>query len=361
MPGSQTESAESAERIVIIGGGLMGCTLALELAQLGVEVEVLERAVPGAEASSAAAGILGPRMEAHGREPFRRLALASLDLYPAWCAKITAMSGLPTGLWRSGLWRLVLAGEDAAACRPDPAAIWRADLPAPFAHAAGAWELPDEGSVNPPLLVAAVRAAAEQAGARFLSGIPVTDIAPGQVRLADGRAVCGTVVLCAGAWSGQLPGLERLARLPVRPVRGQVIALQAAPGLLDRVLFCQGGYLVPRPDGRIIVGATVEEVGFARAVTAGGIAALLDAATSALPALAAATFLQAWCNFRPATHDGEPLIGWIGGASPETGVFVVSGHYRNGILLAPITGRIAAAALLSGEPPPPEWDTARLG
>lgn len=331
---------------LVIGGGLMGCTVALNLAQRGAAVTVLERAVPGAEASSAAAGILGPRMEAHGREPLRGLAVESLQMYPAFAAEVERLSGMQVGFWPSGLGRFVPKGADAAALCPDPEAVWRTDLPPALSHAQGLWWLADEGSIDPPRLVLAVRAAAEALGAVFVTGVPVVAVEPQGIRLGDGQFLAGRPVVCAGAWTGLVP-LPR--PLPVRPVRGQVIEIAGPPGLLPGVIFHETGYLVPRRDGRVLVGATVEEAGFERSVTAGGVAHLLGIALGAAPALAGCALLRQWCNFRPGTPDDMPIVGDI------EGIFVASGHYRNGILLAPLTGLRVVEALLEGRSPPESW------
>jgi glycine oxidase len=338
------------DRVVIVGGGLLGCAVALEIARRGGAVEVLERAIVGAEASSAAAGILAPRLEAHGREPLRSIGVESLELYPAWVASL----GADVGLVHTGALKVVRAGEPLDA--PDVDARWldadaaRAVEPGLAPGVRGAWSLPDEATLDPRKLLPAVHAAARAAGATFRVGEEVGVVDARGVTLVSGERVEGRVIVCAGAWTVKVPGL---APLPVRPVRGQLAALSGVP--IRHVIFGAGGYLVPRADGRVIVGATVEEVGFARGVTAGGVRGVLDTAFALVPDLAAATFDGAWSGFRPGTPDDLPLVGEIGG------VWVASGHYRNGILLAPITAKWMAAAVLDGASVPAVFAPGRFG
>lgn len=344
----------SPERFVLVGGGLTGCALALALAKRGAKVLVLERAVPGAEASSAAAGILGPRMEAHGQEPLRGMGVESLAMYPAWVAELEAASGLAVNLRRTGLVRVVLPGEDVPAIDADAqwleGAALRAVDPCVAPDAVGAWWLPDEACLEPAVLVRAAHVAAEKAGARFRTGVAVRSARPEAVTLVDGTVERGRVVVCAGAWTGTVPGLEGV---PVRPVRGQLAELLGAGGP-GPVAFGAGGYCVPRGDGRVIVGSTVEDVGFVRGVTAEGLVSVLDRAIRLYPALAAATVERTWSGFRPGTPDLLPVLGEVGG------VMVASGHYRNGILLAPLTARWLADALLDGAPLPPSVSPGRF-
>jgi len=330
-------TARMSDRYVVVGGGLLGCATALELARRGARVTVLERVVPGAEASSAAGGILAPRMEAHGNAGLRALGLESLAMYPGWVASLAADVDLR---W-DGLARVVFPGEDPAAACPDRDAHWRDDLPG---LALPGWELPGEGSLDPRKLVAAVHAAVVAAGVDVRGGAEVVEVGPTRVRLADGSTHEGRTIVCAGAWTARVPGLEGL---PVRPVRGQMVVVkgEVAP---PSVVFASGGYLVPRPDGRVLVGSTMEEVGYTRGVTVAGVQHLLALATRLLPGLREAALLETWSGFRPGTPDGLPYLGEIGG------VYVASGHFRNGILLAPLTARWVADALLRGEPVPAE-------
>lgn len=340
-----------APHFVIVGAGLLGSAVALGLARRGAAVTLLERAVPGAEASSAAAGILAPRMEAHGHEPHRSFGVESLARWGDWLADVEARAGFACDLRWTGLWRVVMPEEDPAAVRPDPEARW-VERPGPGVRpdVRGAWELPLEGCVDTRRLVAAVHRAAVRAGATSRAGAEVASVGPEGVTLAGGERLEGRVVVCAGAWTGRVPGL---AALPVRPVRGQMVALDGVEGP-PRVLFGGGGYVVPRPDGRVMVGATMEEVGFARGTTAAGLHHVLGVALRLWPALGGARLVEHWSGFRPGTPDHLPLVGDV------DGVFVASGHFRNGILLAPITADWTVAALLDGVAPPAALDPRRF-
>lgn len=325
---------------VVVGGGLLGCAVALELARRGCPVVVLEKAIVGAEASSAAGGILAPRIEAHGREPLRTLACESLGMYPAWVESL----GCEVGFRRSGA--LVVAAD-----RPDVDAIWLDDARTvePALRPAGAWWLPEEAVVNPRLLVPAVRAAAEAAGACFRVGAEVAHVDENGVTLTTGEVLAGRVVVCAGAWTSRVPGL---GSLPIAPVRGQMVAIEGVA--LRRVVFGSGGYVVPRSERLVVAGTTVERVGFERGVTVAGLRQVLDAATALVPGLATGMFQSAWSGFRPGTPDDLPILGEV------DGVWVASGHYRNGILLAPLTARVIARGLCDGERPPAELSPARF-
>ncbi len=330
-------------RSVIVGAGLVGSAVALELARRGEEVTVLERAVPGAEASSAAAGILAPRVEAHGDTLVRDLGVESLGLYEDWVSGL----GADVGFVRCGA---VVATDSA----PDPDArpLRGAALEAvvPGLSVAEAWWLPDEARLDTRRLVGAVHAAAARAGATFRTGAQVVALEEGAVRLSTGERLRGRVVVCAGAWTPKVAGL---GELPVRPVRGQLVALGGRPAF-NPVVFGAGGYLVPRAD-ELVVGSTMEEVGFLRGVTAGGMIAVLSQAVSLLPAVGALPVLRQWSSFRPGSPDGQPLVGRTAQG------WVASGHFRNGVLLAPLTARLLVAAMLDDAPLPPSWRPERFG
>jgi glycine oxidase len=205
------------------------------------------------------------------------------------------------------------------------------------------WLVDGEGWLDPRALAPAVHAAALSAGVRCVQ-TEVLGVGEGEVLTAAG-ALRGTVVVCAGAWTAQVPGLTAL---PVRPLRGQVLALLSPAGFrLGHVVFGAGGYLVPRTDGRVLVGSTMEDVGFARGVTSEGMAKLRATARQLCPALEDAAELETWSGFRPSTPDGLPLLGTV------RGIWVASGHHRNGILLAPYTAMSVADAILEGAPLPP--------
>lgn len=355
-------------QVLIIGGGVMGCAGALELAKLGVEVEVLERSVPGAEASSAAAGILGAQAEAHHDGPLARLCLASRALWPALAEDLRARTRIDIGYRGSGVVHATLAAGELEAMwsalawqreaglsleKLDAAAALRAE-PALSPRVAGAVRFADDARVDPPLFLRALRIAAERTGARFRTGSLVRRIAldaAGRraigVLLEDGTTLpADQVVLAAGSWSSLVGGAP-LAASAVKPARGQMVELSTATPLLQSVIYGPRCYLSPRDDGRVLVGSTLEFVGFTPGVTAAAVRDLLAGAIDLVPALGDAALGRTWSSFRPHTRDELPLVGESGVA----GLLLATGHFRNGILLAPITARIVAA-LATGAPPP---------
>lgn len=362
--------------VVVVGAGIQGASVALRLAQAGRQVTVLERAIPGAEASSAAGGILSPGVEATELGPFYALCAASLDRYPAFVREVEAASGMWVGLRGGGTLeaafdddhaRLLagraakLQGAGVAVDVLDDAEVRRLE-PGLSAEARGALHFTGEASLDPRLLGRAVYVAACRAGARFLTG-QVRRIVHEGGRAAGvdherGRIEADAVVLAAGSWSLQVEG-HGLPPGAVRPVRGQIAVLDTRPPLLSRVVFSGNGYAVPRADGRVLFGSTMEEAGFEKAVTAGGLRHVLDVALEIAPSLATAPVVETWSSFRPASPDGEPILG--PGSVP--GLFYATGHTRNGILLAPITADAVTAAVL-GQPPPVDlapFSAARLG
>lgn len=350
--------------VVVIGAGVQGCAVALRLAQAGRRVTVLERAVPGAEASSAAGGILSPGVEAEEPGPFYDLCAASLQRWPAFAAEVERLSGVAVGHRGGGTLEVALDDPTARVLAARAEQLLRHGVPVEVRDGDGIRALEpaldprvrgglwfrDEASVDPRPLARALYLAAHRAGAAFL---------PGQVRAIlhegggaagvdhdRGRIGAGAVVLAAGSWSPLVEG-SGLPPGAVRPVRGQIALLDTRPPLLSRVVFGDRGYVVPRADGRVLCGSTMEEVGYERAVTAAGLRGVLDLAIELAPALARAPVLETWCNFRPASPDGAPVLG----PASLPGLFYATGHTRNGILLCPVTADAVAAAVLGRAPP----------
>ena len=349
--------------VVIIGGGVMGCAVAMRLAQRGIAVAVIERGIPGAEASSAAAGILGPQMEADGPGPLLELGLKSRALYPALAVELRDATGIDVGYDRSGVLAVALdeAGEGELAARrawqlarglPVDAlsgAEVRAREPALGPDVRAALAFPEDGQVNARELARAFSQAAAAAGARFLSGRYVR-----RVSIAGGAATgvdldgdtlgAGTVIVAAGSWSGLVEGAGVPASV-VRPARGQLVSIETRPPLFRHVVSVHGrGYLVPRRDGTVLAGSTVEMAGFRKEVTVGGLAAILTLARTLVPGLADAPVTASWSNFRPYTEDHLPVLG----RTPVRGLVLATGHFRNGILLAPITAEAIAELVATG-------------
>jgi glycine oxidase len=329
-------------------------------------VAVLERAVPGAEASSAAGGILSPGVEATEPGPFYALCRASLARYAAFVAEVEAISQVQVSLRFLGTLEIALDDDHAKILAARAEKILRHGLPvevlddtaarrlepALSPETRGALFFPDEGSLDPRPFARAAYVAAARSGAQFLTG-QVRRIATHGGRAVgveheSGRIEADAVVLAAGSWSLQVEG-NGLPPGAVRPVRGQIAVVDTRPPLLSRVVFSGHGYVVPRPDGRILIGSTMEEVGFEKAVTPGGLKHVCEVAIGIAPALERAPVVETWSNFRPASPDGEPILGR--GTVP--GLFYATGHSRNGILLAPITADAIAAEVL-GRPPPVE-------
>ena len=298
----------NADRVIVIGGGLIGCSIAWRLAQRGTRVTVIEKHEPARKASWAGAGMLLPFMdEGSALAP---LTEASFDAYPSFVDELRDLTGIDAELQLEG------AGK---------------------------------GSVDNRKLGRAVYAAAQQAGAAFRLGVEARRVVASDRRfrsvvLADGTELgADAVVIAAGAWSGELLGLP--LRLPVFPVRGQVLAVEHEPQLAEHIIKGEKCYLVPRGRKRLLIGATVEHVGFDERTTEDGIARLRAAAEEIVPAIAAAPVVETWAGLRPGTPDDLPILG----ADPHVqGVFYATGHYRNGILLAPITAAVISDVVLKG-------------
>jgi glycine oxidase len=352
----------AAADAVIVGGGLIGCALAAELAARGKRVLVVERAEPGAEASGAAAGMVSPQVEAPEPSPFFELALESRELYPAWARQLHDETGIDIGFRRTGVLRCLYGGEEAAAVRASCA--WQRtrglraeergregfdpEIAGRLSPEVGAAVLyPDEAVVDPRRATRAAWLLAQRRGAHVLVGTVVRRfrIEGGVCRGVEtdaGGIESGTVVDAAGAWAAFDAGLD--IPVPVAPVRGQIVEVRLPGRPLETVLSSQEVYIVPRPDGTALLGSTMEHVGFRKEVTAGAVAGLLAAGERLCPEIASARFLTAWAGLRPGTPDGWPILG----GSPIPGLFFAAGHFRNGILLAPATARRMADLLVKG-------------
>ncbi|HEU0054176.1 MAG TPA: glycine oxidase ThiO, partial [Longimicrobium sp.] len=351
--------------VVVIGAGVVGCAVARVAARAGMRVTVIERGAPGAEASHAAAGMLSPLAEASAPGPFLELLLAARERYPAVSAELRDEAGVDVGYSDAGTLYLSLREEDDAELEERFA--WQAPLglgverltagearalePRVSPAARMALRFPGDHQVDNRVLSAALWTAAARAGARFLLGDEVAALRRegGRVtgvELASGeRLAAGRVVVAGGAWAGALGGLPRA--LPVVPVHGQLLALRGDPGFFRHVVDSPRCYLVPRADGRVIAGATVERTGYAKTVTPWGLRRLLDGAVEIAPELERVAFAEAWAGLRPGTPDGLPIIG----RDPEVeGLIYATGHYRNGILLAPLTGDVVGALLRDHAP-----------
>jgi len=352
--------------VVVVGGGIIGLAVAWRARERGASTLVLERGETGQGTSRVAAGMLAPVAEAEFGDSARRLlelGLRSAELWPAFAAELQERAGIDVGLLRTGT--LLLARDQDEARELERQLAFRQSLglrverlrpsqarerePALAPSMRLAIEAPEDHSVEPRAVLAALRRACELAGVQLREHAPVAAIEhDGEdvsgVVLADGEAIgASALVLAAGAWSEQLAGLPTHARVPVRPVKGQILRLRdpAGPGLLRRVVRFQGGYLLPRGDGRYVLGASVEERGFELAPTAGAVHELLRDAHELLPGISELEIEELSVGLRPGTPDNAPLIG----AGALGGLLWATGHYRNGILLAPLTAELIVELL----------------
>lgn len=364
---------------LVVGGGALGLACAWRAARRGVRVRVLERDRPGAGASHVAAGMLAPVGEANwGEEALMRLGLASARAWPRFAAELATDSELEVGYEPSGALHVALDRDEAEELRRRFELMESLDLGVEWLHPRACRDLepglvptcaagvhaPGEAAVDPHLLLPALTAAVERCGGQVLVEAEVTDVLTENRRLvgvitADGQEHRAEhVVLAAGAWSGAAAWLPPQARPPVRPVKGQILTLRGNPDqpVCQQIVASERVYMVPRPDGRLIVGATVEERGFDVQVTAGGVLELLREAYRALPDVAELELVETLAGLRPGTPDNAPLVG----PGALDGLVLATGHYRNGILLTPISAD-AVAALLAQDPLPPEAQVAHPG
>jgi glycine oxidase len=361
----------AAPTVVVIGAGVIGLSIAWRLAQRGAAVTVFDQGAAGAGASHAAAGMLAICAEAEpGEEALVMLGRASQALWPGFAREVEEAASQPVDLRTEGTLLVALTADDQARLQHRLAFQQSLGLPVEWISGAearrrelhlspgiaGAVASPEDHQVDNRKLVAALRIAAERAGATVREHCPVARmvISGGRatgIALADGTQVAAdAVVLAAGAWSRRIEGLPADARPPVRPVKGQTIALRMDPAapLIEHVVWVPGAYLVPRRDGRLLVGATVEEKGFDANLTAGGMLALLEATWRALPAVEELPIEEMWVGHRPGSRDDAPILG----QGPVEGLVYATGHHRNGILLTPVTADAVARLVLDGEVDP---------
>ena len=364
------QAVHSGADAVVVGAGIVGLTAAWRLAQRGLDVVVVDRGLPGREASWGGAGMLAAATESQfGEEELLALTLAGNERWEPFAAELEAATGLPAGLRRCGTLHLALDRDEAEALRR--LHRFQSDLgldvewvvpsrarelePGLASACAGGILSPGEGECDPRLTCAALVAACTAAGVRFRTGEEVVDAIldgstlRGVITAAGARIEAGHVVLATGAWGA--PWLPAEARPAVRPVKGQIVNLSHPRGeqLAEHVVWTPWIYVVPRADGRVTLGATVEEKGFDTTVTAGGVHELLREAYRVLPDVAELDFVEAIAGLRPGSPDNMPLLGH----GALDGLVLATGHYRNGILLGPITGDIVVALVLGEEPPVP--------
>jgi glycine oxidase len=366
---------EQSPEVVIIGGGIIGCALAWELAKTGVSSRVIERREIAREASWASAGIISPPAPRHGARA--ELALQSFLHYPALIEEVEAVTGQSVGYVKSG--EIALATDETVSTLRDALEWQRSrglsvemiDAEAirdrePAVHTGFTHGIvsEDAGSLVLSRMAAALARAATTRGASIMEHTPITGVVTERgratgVRTFDGVVPAGTVVIAAGAWSRTL-GESIDFNIPTIPVKGQMLSIAEPPMHLRSVIAGGGGYFVPRADGTIAVGATEEhEAGFDTGVTPAGVAWLIDLARRVAPSLVDGRLRDTWAGLRPGTEDGEPIIGRV----PHLeNVWIATGHFRSGALLAPATAQALAASITSGQTDPliVPFDPARL-
>jgi glycine oxidase len=357
-------------KAIVIGGGIIGCSVAWRLAAEGVATTVLERGRVGQEASWAAAGMIAPQAEADGPGPFFDLCMKARETFESIVDRLVRDGGVDPEYDRAGI--LYVALDESERSQLERRAKWQRAAGAPVEELTGAEARRVEPMLSPETVYAihmptnrradnrkltqAYAAAARKAGAEFVEGARVEALAirggraDGDVQASglvqatgivmdDGSTREADVVInAAGSWAGEVRGLEA-DRVKLHPVRGQIVCFEMAPGTIGPALFSLRGYLVPRRDGRLLAGSTMEEAGYNKVVTLAGLEKIARGAAAIAPALGAAPFRQAWAGLRPATRDLLPVLGFSPGVP---NVLWAAGHFRSGILLSAITGEIMA-------------------
>ncbi len=351
----------------MIGAGVIGCSVAYELARRGAAVRVVDDRAPGMGATQASAGMLAPFTEAKDRNhAFLDLAVRSLGLYDAFVADVAAAAGVQIGYQRTGTLEVATTGSHMAALEDlsarlkahgvaprllDAAAV-RAEEPHLSADVTGGLLIESHGFVNAGELTRGVASAARHHGAEFIHGARALRISPRAggliLETSQGPLSGDAVVLAAGSWSASLE-IDGVVQPPIRPVRGQLLHLSWRDVNLRRVIWGEQCYLVPWQDGTLLVGATMEEVGFDENNTVAGVRELLEAACALVPRTTVARFLGARAGLRPGSPDAMPIVG---PSRAMKNLMYATGHFRNGVLLAPVTAQLVADVLMDGRSDP---------
>lgn len=345
--------------VVVVGGGIMGCGVAWRLAQQGMAVTVVERRQPGAEASSAAAGLIAPSAGRDGGPALLALWQESHRRYPAFVEEVTAATGIAPEFRSPGRLQIAFNDQEYAdllrlqhvqeagnvSTERWSAERLRTEEPAISTEAKGALYFPGHSLVDNALLTQAIAMAAARTGVRFVVGHSVIGLLGSGDRISGvqtetERISAGLVVNAAGAWAGQI---DPRFPIPVTASKGQILALETRPPLIRHLLSVPGFTIAARSTGRMVVGATVEDAGFDKRNTAGGIRELLEAAAKALPSTASAPVLETWAGLRPRSSDFLPILGQV-----TEGLYVVAGHFMTGIMAAPATIDAMAELITSG-------------
>ena len=360
------------KKVLIIGGGVIGLGIGWQLAKSGASVTIYDRAAAGRAASWAAAGMLAPLAEAHNEEPeLLKLGCQSLACYPQWVRELEADAEMSVGYRVEGTLIVGLEPDDTHQLRH--LHVSQQDLgldvewltgraareiePALSPRVTAAIRCATDHQVNNRLMVKALQRSFQACGgvlhenSTIESVVIENGVATG-VQTQNGFQAADTLILAAGCWSAQIEGLPDTLHPPVRPVKGQMLALQMEAGITVknvirtvRARYPMSVYLVPRTDGRLIVGATSEEMGFDTRLTAGGVFELLRGAWEAVPGIYELPLLETWTGLRPGSRDNAPILG----ETPIENLIYATGHYRNGILLTPITAYEIAKLILTGK------------
>lgn len=366
MSDQATFRARERADVVIIGAGVIGLAVARALAIRGLrEVMVIERSRPGAEASSAAAGMLAPQAEADCADEFFALACQSRDLYPGFAAALREETGTDIELDRTGTLYLAFTEHDETEIERRCEWQTRAALPVEKLSAEetrrlepcvsdqvrSALRFPLDVQVENRRLLAALAVANETKGVRLITETSVQSllIEHGKVEgvgTSRGFVSSPRTIVAAGSWTSCITASDKpVPRVRIEPVRGQMVCLEAGPRLARHVIYSPRGYLVPRLDGRLLTGSTTEHTGFEKRVTAAGVHSIISHALEISSILSRLPMIDSWAGLRPRAADDLPVLG----PCPEVeGLFYATGHYRNGILLAPITAELIAETVVGG-------------
>ncbi len=351
----------SRRDVVVLGGGIIGAALAEELARRGRRVALIERGTIGAEASSAAAGILSAQMDLPRPGPLLELCQAARKLYPSWIAHLERRSGLSLGFHVDGILYLAMSRREESAM--SQRARWQRKLglrveswssqqvrrhePAVDGRIRSGFSFPTEAQVDNVRLMEALARACRKAGVEIRERTRVRRliIRARRVRGVEtdrGRLVASVVVNCLGSWAG----MDRVFPIPVpvEPARGQMLAFQGPKRLVRHAVMSDQAYMVQRRDGRLILGSTIEFVGYQKSLTLEGMHSILCGVRRMTSALNECSFLEAWAGFRPCTKDRLPILG----KTSIEGLYIATGHFRHGILLAPVTAQLMAELVLRG-------------
>lgn len=342
--------------VIVLGAGVIGAAIAFELSAAGRRVRVIEVRGPGRGATQASAGVLAPYIEGHHSETLTTLGRRSLDLYDDFVGRVVRSAGRAVAHGRIGTLEIATDEHQASQLRESAErltghhidATWMSGPsvaevePAVTTSATGALLIPSHGFVSAPDLIAALIDAASHHRTIFEHGTRAISVestgAAVRVFTDSGQWEAAHVIVAAGSWSGQI-AVPEVVTAPVRPVRGQLLVLRLADQLLRHIVWGSDCYLVPWPDGTVLLGATMEDVGFDERATVTGVRGLLEAARRLVPALEEATFEGVRVGLRPAGPDHLPLVG---ASSTVPGLVYAAGHFRNGVLLAPLTARLVS-------------------